>query len=196
MSENKTSWTLKNTIGGLMGTMVVILIFACPALEITKIILFKLANNEIIYKNYIIEYIYFVMMITFPLGLLFSAIRNRCCNMKGLLNYIREQLFCIPFLILIVSIIYTQMTSHEIKPIPDSCPSSYPYKLSITRTACIIRLINFIIMWTFTSLLVILSIVDCFGYFPRKEKDKTIDTRLSGFFPPDRDDEMHNKGKP
>jgi hypothetical protein len=55
--------------------------------------------------------------------------------------------------------------------------------------ACFIRLINLIVMWTFTSLLLILTLVDCFGYFPRKARDDSVGSGLSGFFPPDRDDD-------
>ena len=88
------------------------------------------------------------------------------------------------------------MTLQEIKPIPDSCPSNYPYKSSITHVACLVRLINFITMWTFTSLLLILSIAECFDCFPRKEQDNITENRLSSFFPPDRDDDIYIKGKP
>ncbi|CAG8538842.1 8914_t:CDS:2 [Rhizophagus irregularis] len=51
-------------------------------------------------------------------------------------------------------------------PIPSTCPSNYPYKLSLT--------------------------LDCFGYFPtnNRGRDNTIQSRLSDFFPPDRDDDI------
>ncbi|GES91869.1 hypothetical protein GLOIN_2v1553582 [Rhizophagus clarus] len=182
--------SIKDTIRGLIATIFILLVFACPALEISKIILFKSAKHEITLENTLVEYFYLVVALTFPLGLIFTAVKNLCCNMGELMSHIREQLCCLPFLILIIASIYTHMTSQDIAPIPSSCPSNYPYKLSITRVTCIIRLINLITMWTFISLLLILTIVDCFGYFPSKEKGKTIESRLSDFFPPERDDDI------
>ncbi|GBB90151.1 hypothetical protein RclHR1_01700014 [Rhizophagus clarus] len=256
--------SIKDTIRGLIATIFILLVFACPALEISKIILFKSAKHEITLENTLVEYFYLVVALTFPcrclnviyyvfidvfidvsidvltddvfnddvfadvftdssidvflltfftillivvliilivdvflfveieilVGLIFTAVKNLCCNMGELMSHIREQLCCLPFLILIIASIYTHMTSQDIAPIPSSCPSNYPYKLSITRVTCIIRLINLITMWTFISLLLILTIVDCFGYFPSKEKGKTIESRLSDFFPPERDDDI------
>ena len=71
----------------------------------------------------------------------------------------------------------------------DECSSNY--KFSITRVACLIRLINLMAMWIFASLLIILNVADCFDCFPPKEPHKTI---LEEFFPPERDDETINKG--
>ncbi|RGB38611.1 hypothetical protein C1646_526774 [Rhizophagus diaphanus] len=181
----------KNTIRGLIATIYIILIFTCPILEVSKLLLFNLTKQELTLQNEIIEIIYLIVMTIFPIGLIATALKNLCCNMGGLMSHLKEQLCCLPFLILIIASIYTHLTSQDMTPIPSTCPSNYPYKLSLTRVACFIRLINLIIMWTFTTLLFILTIVDCFGYFPtNRGRDNTIESRLSDFFPPDRDDDI------
>ncbi|CAB4382537.1 uncharacterized protein OCT59_007988 [Rhizophagus irregularis] len=183
---------VKNTIRGLIATIYIILIFTCPILEVSKLLLFNLTKQELTLQNEIIEIIYLIAMTIFPIGLIATALKNLCCNMGGLMSHLKEQLCCLPFLILIIASIYTHLTSQDMTPIPSTCPSNYPYKLSLTRVACFIRLINLIIMWTFTTLLFILTIVDCFGYFPtnNRGRDNTIQSRLSDFFPPDRDDDI------
>ncbi|CAG8483365.1 10189_t:CDS:2 [Funneliformis caledonium] len=116
-------------------------------------------------------------------GLMFTAIKGRCCDMKGLMNHIRDEKCCFSLLILIIASIYTHMTSQE-------CPSNHTHESSIARSACLIGLINFIAMWTFTILLLLLSIADCLDCFPSKKQDKSIESKLIGYFPPERDDEI------
>ncbi|CAG8542281.1 7232_t:CDS:2 [Cetraspora pellucida] len=89
--------------GVLFGITLILLIYVCPILELTKILYFHLHSNAIILNNPIIEYMYLALSIPLPVGLVWLGILKRRCSVKIIRDKIIEELCFVPLYMVVVS---------------------------------------------------------------------------------------------
>ncbi|KAF0523429.1 hypothetical protein F8M41_015392 [Gigaspora margarita] len=145
--------------------------FACPVLEIIKII--KFLNVGYPYTlNIQMEYIYFVISLILPCWIFLSSVFNFCYKPDLTIKGIELKLLAWMLIWLFVSVFYTFFTRDDVGGIPFYCPSNETYITSDYYKACQLRAANFIIMWTFFVLIVMLTIFIPAALFPHDEIDR------------------------
>ncbi|CAG8438345.1 10144_t:CDS:2 [Diversispora eburnea] len=113
-----------------------------------------------------------------------SAICN-CCRPKVLAETLKEELFPVLFVWIIIAVFYTGLKVNEMNGIPANCPSpdTFDYKPSYLYTACKIRLANLICMWLFVLFGGSWVIAACLGILPKDADLK----RLTGRYEEDQE---------
>ncbi|GBC07034.1 hypothetical protein RclHR1_00720043 [Rhizophagus clarus] len=173
---------IRYIFGGLVAIWLLLVILA-PITEFGKILIFIFVRQENkVGLNSTVEYIYFLISFFVP----WWIITTNCCvcfKQKGIFTpkeLIRKLIFMVIAWISI-SVVYTYLTRNDIGNIPYNCPSDYPYSEPKLYLACIIRTANFVIMWTYTGLLIVFLISVLGGILPQeddmKEKGKDFNIR-------------------
>ncbi|CAB4433806.1 unnamed protein product [Rhizophagus irregularis] len=175
---------IRYILGGLVGIWLLLVILA-PITEFGKILMFKMVSKAEL--NRVIEYVYFLISFLVP----WWIVVTNCCvcfAQKGILTpkeLIRKLIFMV-IVWIAISVFYTYFTKNDIGDVPSNCPPDYPYSEPKLRLACIMRTANYVIMWTYTSLLIIFLISVLSGVLPQEEdmkkkgKDFNIKTVVEG----------------
>ncbi|CAG8571104.1 10741_t:CDS:2 [Acaulospora morrowiae] len=173
---------LRYITASILGIPLIILTFLCPIIELLKFRYFNQIPGELSLSNVIIEYCYLVVSFSIPCSLLLSAISNYC-RPKALAETMKEELFPVLFIWVIVAAVYTIITANEMHEIPANCPSpeTYFYEKPYYYTACRVRLTNLISMWLFVLFGGLWVIGACLGILPKDNDLK----RLTGQYEED-----------
>ncbi|RIA90448.1 hypothetical protein C1645_769919 [Glomus cerebriforme] len=160
---------IRFTLGVLVAIWLILVVVA-PLVEFGKIMLFVFVRKEHkIELNSTIEFIYFLISFLVP----WWIVTSNCCacfTQVGLTpKELKTKLFIMVFVWIALSVNYAYFTRNDIEDIPLFCPSDYPYPVPKLRLACIIRAANYIVMWTYTDLLVIFLIAVLAGILPKEE---------------------------
>ncbi|CAG8587720.1 5416_t:CDS:2 [Funneliformis caledonium] len=175
MSETSFSSKLVNV---LFGVPFIILIFACPIFEILKLEYFNRTNVLIYDTN--VEYTYLVLSLIAPSVLILIYVCK--CNYA---EYVSKTTIKIALLVFLLSWIgiasaYTVFTIHELGDIPFTCPKDFNYSAPQVQSACQIRAVNLVIMWTFAFFLImnILSYFIGMNSLNEKSGGKIVDRSI------------------
>ncbi|RHZ77924.1 hypothetical protein Glove_168g236 [Diversispora epigaea] len=160
---------LQSIISEILGIPLLLLMFICPALEITKFIYFKKHPDELEFDNFIIEYCYLGISVLFPITVIISLIFTKC-RIRILEEMNKEEFLTVLFVWIIIAVVYTILTNQELRPVPYYCPSSYRYSTKIVEIACKIRLANIICMWLFVIFGILWVVSYCFCLLPQREE--------------------------
>ncbi|KAF0377008.1 hypothetical protein F8M41_012666 [Gigaspora margarita] len=150
--------------------------FLCPALEIAKIKLFTEVGSP--YQLTIpIEYVYLAVALILPIWIILSSVFNFCYKPDLTPQGIELKLLIWTLLWLSISVLYTLFTRDDIGGEPFYCPSNIAYNSTEFYVACKIRAANFVSMWLFALLAILLMLTIPAGLFPRDEivRDMTKD---------------------
>ncbi|RIA90446.1 hypothetical protein C1645_769914, partial [Glomus cerebriforme] len=130
------------------------LIFICPTFEFLKLELFE-KNGVPIQKP--IEYTYLVLTFL-HIGLHLLLIL--CCCFFGKKHFHLE--FSVATILwLVIPLIYTHYTIHELGDVPLSCPPDYPYENTKLFQLCHIRTANLFCMWLMFVITLISTLIMC-----------------------------------
>ncbi|RHZ79817.1 hypothetical protein Glove_140g113 [Diversispora epigaea] len=175
MNQNKKTYA----ISLFLGIPLLILIFLCPSLQYAKIIIFLEAINTSFRLN-AYDILYLVVSMILPAILIIKGICDLTfISLSIVLKTLAREFhrYASPLLLLWIftAVLYTNYTSEEMKDIPFFCPSSFDYRLSIVRVACIIRSSNIICMWSFVFFISLWVTADCFNLIYIGEEGKEDD---------------------
>ncbi|CAG8456217.1 286_t:CDS:2 [Diversispora eburnea] len=152
---------VKHFFNVIIGIPLVLLMFACPILEILKLDIFgKIDDENIFLKSKILEYFYLGISFAIPSKLIITGIGH---HLKDLAKKLCEELFWVTFYWIIIAITYTLYTSNELGEIPFTCPPDYDYPSSDIKKACQIRSTNIICMWLFVVFAILWEFLEFVG---------------------------------
>ncbi|CAG8449179.1 11519_t:CDS:2 [Dentiscutata heterogama] len=137
----------------IFGTTLVLLIYICPLLELTKILYFQMHSSAVMLSSPIIEYMYLALSIPLPVGLIWLGVLRRRCSVGIIRAKIIEELCFVPLYMIVISV-------GKVGDVALFCPARNYARLEV-HNACVISTINFLAMWLYTILLV----SSIFAYF-------------------------------
>ncbi|RHZ48983.1 hypothetical protein Glove_535g32 [Diversispora epigaea] len=158
-----------------------VLAFLCPILDLAKINIFKEVGSPYT-LNLHIEYSYLVISLITPYWI-FLAVMCRCWykvdfTMKG----IEFKLLYWILTWLAISTLYTLFTRDDIDDVPFNCPSDYSYPNHRYQLACQIREANFLAMWIFGGIGILLTIFIPAGVFPLSEEEREKNPKIDFYY--------------
>ncbi|CAI2168487.1 3294_t:CDS:2 [Funneliformis geosporum] len=141
---------------------------------------FKIPLNKI-------EYVYLALLI----GTLLKDVTFTCAMFRGSMNVLnpRKQIISHVLLLIawmVISGLYTKFELNQSEKLPLMCPSDFDYEQPEYMTACKLRRLSIIMMWSYAGtfgLSVILNMLICFqnaeDYEERYEESNSSSSRLS-----------------
>ncbi|CAG8523751.1 256_t:CDS:2 [Cetraspora pellucida] len=144
--------------------------------EITKLVIFSKLEDEDIRMDSTIEDIYLALTaIT-----LLKDITFTCAICRGSYSLYKQReraRVCFIFILAwtVIPATYTVFLFQDLDSIPLICPRIYHYKSQILNQACMIRMLDFLLMWSYTALFYLTVLLEIIRYLFNHNSDDDLE---------------------